>query len=59
MWEKGYSPVTERFFSDVPHVHLLGVFHRAPFFVLSEDPLGMEGVKHRGWAGERTKQQAE
>ena len=51
IWENGRSSVTERFFSGVPHAHLLGVCHRAPFFVPSTDPLGMEGGEHSGWVG--------
>lgn len=32
LWRTGISSVTERFFSGVPHAHLLGVCHRALFF---------------------------
>ena len=50
MWDIGYSPVTERFFSGVPHAHLLGVCHRAVFFVHAQPP-EMEGASiWGGWA---------
>jgi hypothetical protein len=50
MWESSYSPVTERFFSGVPHAHLLGVCHRALFFVRSAAPWD-GGGEQVGWVG--------
>ena len=39
LWAIRINSVTERFFSGVPHAHLLGVCHRALFFHGNEDAL--------------------